>query len=565
MNAQRYWSVLSAVILCLAGPGLAEAALGSLKTTSSVTYTHDLDDDGIIEAPDIQVIDTALSYGYGGFFLPETTISSGGVESTAKAGLGYSQNPFLGTALIQPGTTISQSDPDNESASQSALTMDYDLRWDVTYPRYGPPILSNFSVPFLAIVGADGQATVDVEVNWGKQNDATFTPMRSSFTKTMTFGPGTTLTSIQATPAAFSPYYISDSDDYRIYGHIKFGAKNATDPSHIFPSVAAPTVSYNMEVGEPQGQYYQVDVPNLSVSPGDDISGNNTTDWNWYSNYINNNTINNTTGDNNIENQGEVFAAADINVSDNPPVLTQSNHTEGSIIVRDLSPLPHFPPGQNFSPATASGVTSVTGVQGQALNFGTDGELRATAPIAESFTAIIYGKSNNETWSQSGSTLINAMGPEGFSIEPVPGSTQIVAKISNGGSGDPTIIGPATVQDITNFHQYAVTYDNLDQIATLYIDGERFGSSTHDDRRESGYIDLLMGTRLDGALDEFMLLPHTLDPLVIKGLFEVSQTDPDSFLHLHLDPYFGALPEPSSAILLGICLVGIATARRHRY
>ena len=547
MKTRHCWSILCAFTICLIGPGLADAGLGSLKTTSSVTYTHDLDDDGYSESPDIQVTDTALPYGYGGFFLTEATISSGGVESTAKAGLGYSQNPFLGTALIQPGTTISQSDPGNVSESQSTVTMDYDLRWDVTSPRYGPPILSNFSVPFLAIVGADGEATVDVEVNWGKQNDTTFTPMRSSFTETMTFGPGTTLTSIQARPAAFSPYYISESDDYRIYGHIKFGAKNATEPSHIFPSVATPTVSYNMEVGRSQGQYYHPFVPpgDTDNPIGDNPIGDNGTisdDWNWHEHY--NNPIDNIT-------------------TINPPILTQSNHTDGRIAVRDLSPLPHFPPGQNFSPATAIGVTSVTGVQGQALNFGTDGELKATAPIAENFTAIIYGKSNNETWSLSGSSIINALGPNGFSIEPVPNSTKIVAKISNG-SGDPTIIGPVAVQEITQFHQYAVTYDNLKQIATLYVDGEAIDSATHVDRRESGNIDLLIGTRLDGALDEFMLLPHSLDPLVIEGLFKVGQTDPDSFLHLHLDPYFGALPEPSSAMLLGICLVGVATARRRR-
>ena len=214
MNARHYWTFLSAVTLCLVGPGRAGAGLGSLLSSSNVIYTHDLNDDGVVAAFDRQSTDTSVPFGYGGFHLAEATINSGGVDSTAAAGLGYSQNPFLGTALIQPGTFVSQDDPGHASTDPSTVTMDYDLRWDVTPTKYGPPILSNFSVPFLAVVAAGGEASVDVEVNWGKQNGATFTALRSQFVDSQVFGAGTTLTTIQATPAAFSPSSVDAADDW---------------------------------------------------------------------------------------------------------------------------------------------------------------------------------------------------------------------------------------------------------------------------------------------------------------------------------------------------------------
>lgn len=237
--------VLSFTVVCLVAMNIAHGALSFNGAGSTVVFTHEVTDGG--PSRTITTSGVAIPAGPGSIFgLPDDTLSQTFdphvVDSRARAGFGQITTTFTGSGIVKPGTLITQVDPNDTSDEFASLTIDFDLKWDVTPPRYGPPIIGSFNVPVLAVVGTNGSARAEIiDMRWQKDTGGVITDVRPSADLSVSFDSGATLTALSVPPAAFVPFLLTPADDFLVNGTLKFSTKNADAPVFFYPELPSLT------------------------------------------------------------------------------------------------------------------------------------------------------------------------------------------------------------------------------------------------------------------------------------------------------------------------------------
>ncbi len=262
----------AATLLCTAMAAPTQAALSFKNSDSTVIFTHEVNESGG-PSRTVTISGSQIPFGPGLTFpladssLTENFSGNGDVVSRARAGFGQITTLFTGTGTVKPGTLITQSDPDNLSDEFSSLSIDFDLKWDVTPPRYGPPIIGAFNVPVLAVVGSGGAAKVEIiDMKWQKDTGGTVTDLRTQANVEVNFDQGATLTAISVPPAAFSPFLLTPADDLLVNGTIKFSTKNADQPVHFYPELPSMT-----ELAEDSNAFVHLEFN--EAAPGNNAAG----------------------------------------------------------------------------------------------------------------------------------------------------------------------------------------------------------------------------------------------------------------------------------------------------
>ena len=210
---------------------------------SSITFTHDVLEGG---TPDRSVTISGSLIPTGGgttFALSDLTLTNsvgtGIITSRAAAGMGQTTTSTTGTGVIRSGTLVTQADAsdalDPDHHVPSVLTIDYDLRWNVTAPRFGPPIVGSFNVPLLAVIGAGGTGKAEIiDMRWQRDVLGVITDLRPAANASVNFTPGSTLSALTVPSAAFTPGSINTGDILIVKGRVKISVDNAEDPVSFY-------------------------------------------------------------------------------------------------------------------------------------------------------------------------------------------------------------------------------------------------------------------------------------------------------------------------------------------
>ena len=478
---------------------------------SSITFTHD-----VLEGGDIDRVVTITGAGIptgGGttFALPDLTLTNslgtGTVTSRAAAGMGQTTTSTTGTGVIRSGTLVTQkdtSDPmDPDHHVPSVLTIDYDLRWTVTPPRYGPPIVGSFNVPLLAVIGAGGTGKAEiVSMEWIREVAGVPTSLRSAVTSPVTpgsvvnFTPGSTLSALTVQSAAFSPGSLNTGDILIVRGQVKISVDNAEDP-----------VSF----------YY--DTP---------------------------------TYDQLVSNDAPV-----IYHRFNEPGAAFPNPAVGTVL--DSSPA-----GSNNGLYTGNPIYT-NGIKDTGIDFGggSGAVQNNNLQSSQNFSVEFWAASNEPgSWSNPGA-FVNIPGANGLSIS-TNGSPQIQLNITdNLGVVQPALVFNQPPTDITQFHHFVFTFDDATNLAQLFFDGNPVASqNVAGVNRANGTMQsLFLGQNLFGRMDEFAIYDYVLRPEVIASHNLLGRTDTDA-----LPRIFGAeiveIPEPATAVMGLGALAALAMRRR---
>ncbi|MCA9247495.1 MAG: PEP-CTERM sorting domain-containing protein [Planctomycetales bacterium] len=215
-----------------------------------------------------------------------------------------------------------------------------------------------------------------------------------------------------------------------------------------------------------------------------------------------------------------------------------ANHTtSGSPIFQEPSAGFGTQNAVRFNPADGADYGQATGV-----------------PITASFSVELWAKSATAAWNQLG-WLASARGANGFIIHPNGGTSWSAYHVSSGGAF--TAIGTHVAADITDWHHYAMTFDDATDTGIMYFDGAPVATnaSVTNARAASSTITVttgwdfnLAGRFGDGWVDELAIYSHALSPTEVSN---------------HFSAFNSFVPEPSTAVLLGFGLIGFVS-RRHR-
>jgi hypothetical protein len=170
------------------------------------------------------------------------------------------------------------------------------------------------------------------------------------------------------------------------------------------------------------------------------------------------------------------------------------------------------------------GTTYISGVVGQAYKFnGTNAYVSATVQMTPSFTTSLWAKSDTATWNDYGWIASNRAA-NGFIIHTDPGSKQVSLYVVNS-SGTYVGVGSVAPSDITQWHQYALSYDATTSTARIYLDGALVSTQVVSIARTSGSTTLYLGSdggtsRFgQGAVDDAVVLSRVLSDTEIQSIY----------------------------------------------
>ncbi|MAE65669.1 MAG: hypothetical protein CMJ18_15480 [Phycisphaeraceae bacterium] len=502
--AGRRWRHVASIALLLifAAPRAADAVLLKLDELDSfVTFTHDLDSVGTASdtsGPTLPPPSPA------GLTYTSPGLSGAGLFSTARGGLGHTASPFSASAVISPGTNITQTDTNlPESTELSTLTVEFENSWEISNGNFSP-VITNFSMPVYAVVPPGGMAVVDIDVEWGRRvgggqytqmwqmsTNPSFPSRREYTTTTLEniFIPGQRLDDI-------SPV-VSESDNFVVRGTVTLQAENTSGPvGTTFDPFTRSDINFRFENDGPFGS-----VPSFAR--------------------------NSASGD---DNRDGVFG-------------------NDAQIVRGLGE----GRAAGFFPTFSRGGLPV-GLHVEQLE------------LPEQFSVDFWFSNPTSIWERNGPILeaLNQFG-QGIRISALADTPDIVASITDGEVTNslplPLPIDPGA------FHHLALTIDDS-RSADLYLDGQPVFSLPLTVTSLFGPGELfnvrIGGVRID--VDEFNLYSRVLDDLEVANRFSLGSTIPDQFGQLPTLPLQfagGFIPEPATLTAFGLGLIAV-TARRSR-
>ena len=147
-------------------------------------------------------------------------------------------------------------------------------------------------------------------------------------------------------------------------------------------------------------------------------------------------------------------------------------------------------------------------------------------PVTQSFSVVLWVKSGNEKWNTDG-FILSTGDTNGYAIRPVQNSLNWSGYVI-GADGTENWIGSHTPEDITEFHQYAITYNSSSFVACMFFDGKLAAASTFDglERKTGTSIDLLVGKDVETqyrfgkcVIDDIRFYNRVLSETEIKQLY----------------------------------------------
>jgi Concanavalin A-like lectin/glucanases superfamily len=186
----------------------------------------------------------------------------------------------------------------------------------------------------------------------------------------------------------------------------------------------------------------------------------------------------------------------------------------------------------NGNNGTVNGATPTTdrfGNGNSAYSFdGINDSVTGSVPVSSSVTVSLWAKSATAVWNANG-FLASSRDPNGFIIHPTAGGTKWTGYIVDN-SGNFYAIGTHRATAITDYHQYAITYDNTTGDAQMFFDGQSvvkrslLGIMT---RAGSGTLNLSIGADSNGyaspygaaAIDDVRIYNRALSGAEVTALF----------------------------------------------
>ncbi|MAE65668.1 MAG: hypothetical protein CMJ18_15475 [Phycisphaeraceae bacterium] len=484
---------------------------------SVVNYTHDLDSAGT--ASDSQGPDTPMP-APSGLTYTSPGLSGAGLFSTARAGLGHTSSPFSASAVVAPGTNVTQTDTNSpDSAEFSRLTVDFENHWSISNGNFSP-VITNFSMPVYAVVPPGGAAVVDVDVEWGRRDSGgAYTRMwemssNPSFPSQRTY----TATTIENMfiPGQLIPgqsFSVAEGNDFVVRGSVTLEAENTNGP-----------VSLTLDPFTRAEINYRFD-----------------------------------------QDGSEPGATPEVAFDSAPLGGEQEGIYGGEVtfLVPGLSGLAAaFRPDDYYydtCPDCGRGVTIPP----------PDGLSRSDMLLPDQFTVDFWMRNDTSFW-HTGGSLVEAIDVDGrgFSIETLAGTPNIMASIID--THTTIELSPSVQIQPNTFHHVALTVQqDTPYEASLYFDGELVVSEPISSTSIFGFdflFDLLIGgTHVD--IDEFNLITRALDELEIANRFTLGRDAPDLLGQLPTLPLSfvgGFIPEPSVLSALAISLAALSTRRRRK-
>ncbi len=178
---------------------------------------------------------------------------------------------------------------------------------------------------------------------------------------------------------------------------------------------------------------------------------------------------------------------------------------------------------------------SGAGLDGDTALRVTSGYMTVSVPSTPSFTCIVWGKSATSTWNQHG-WLASARYANGFIIHPSAGSQSVPMYIISNASGDSyTGLSSVTPADITQWHQYGISYDYSSKEVKIIQDGQVAYRDTYTGTRTNSNItiwfgqDQCEGTRYgNGWVDEASFFNRQLSDSEILAQYNAVVTIPEA-------------------------------------
>mgnify|MGYP006306344809 CR=1 FL=1 len=171
------------------------------------------------------------------------------------------------------------------------------------------------------------------------------------------------------------------------------------------------------------------------------------------------------------------------------------------------------------------------------------GYMSVDVPTLPSFSIFTWAKSATTTWNNYG-WVASSRNPNGFIIHPSPGSKNTTMYIINQTSGTAhTGLGTVTSQ-VSQWHQYGITYNATTKIASVILDGEVKTTASYTGSRVSDTISIWFGRDQHGTdrygngwIDEAVFFNRELNANEISDQYTAITSG-------------YAIPEPGSIFLL---------------
>ncbi len=226
---------------------------------------------------------------------------------------------------------------------------------------------------------------------------------------------------------------------------------------------------------------------------------------------------------------------SDVILSQNPVAYWKFDETTGTTAI-DSS-------GHGYN-GTYVGTVSL-GTEGisdnsTAFSINGGGYMSVSVPITASFSIMVWGKSATTYWNDYG-WLASSREPNGFIIHPNPSTKSVGMYLINSSSGSAhTGFGGVTPEDITEWHQYGITYDATTHLASAILDGQIVATETYTGNRVNDTLTIWFGrdqyiSRYGrGSIDEAALFSRSLTSEEIWAQYQSSLNTPEPQTYISL-------------------------------
>lgn len=246
--------VLAGVAMALALlPKSAVVAGTPTYSTGSVSYSHDPDDGAANPAPFGKTV-LSVPGTMPGTFQINNTFTNGANSSSAAGKMARFASTSQAGFDLGTGTGISQSDPGNVYNGSAALTIKFDLTFDIGTGAnaFGPNVTGYGAFAVAGTLGGFGSATFNATINYTNFSKGTNWRTQAVFSQTFTNGgAGSVPFSMNFANNKYlnSPGNSISNDRLRIWGTVAFTAHNLGGPTDLTPlycefSGAPPTGSW---------------------------------------------------------------------------------------------------------------------------------------------------------------------------------------------------------------------------------------------------------------------------------------------------------------------------------
>lgn len=180
------------------------------------------------------------------------------------------------------------------------------------------------------------------------------------------------------------------------------------------------------------------------------------------------------------------------------------------------------------------GTAGATFDSNTAFSLNGGGYMSVSVPIAPSFTIIAWAKSHSSTWNDYG-WIASSREPNGFIMHPYPGSKSVSMYIIDYTSPSAySVIGDAAPDNITQWHQYGISYDANTHKAYTILDGQIISVVDYNGARYNDTVNIWFGRDQyvsrygSGSLDEAALFNRSLSASEISMQYQVAMNIPES-------------------------------------